>query len=98
MANISPVPNSRKLRRARVLKAGKIIAFDFYRTIDVVIRDMSGGGAKVRTPVNVDLPGSFDLFIESEGLLYPAVTRWKRGEWIGIEFVGDPRQTPLHKH
>ena len=63
------------------------------RVIDVKIRDMSASGARVQISANIVLPDNFNLLSVSERLLYPAVVRWRRGEAMGIEFVGEPRGT-----
>jgi hypothetical protein len=85
----------RKHRRQRVLKEGKIVSSDMNRVIDIKIRDMSESGALVHLPANVVLPDNFNLLIVSEKLLYPAVARWRKGEAMGIEFVGEPRPSAL---
>ncbi len=90
MTDPSPVVCNRKLPRNRVLKAGKIVFSNFQCSIDVTIRDISVNGARVHIPSNVGIPDSFELFVVSEGCFYPATTRWRKGEWIGIEFVGAP--------
>jgi hypothetical protein len=62
---------------------------------DVKIRDMSASGALVRIPANATLPESFSLLIVSERKLYSAAVRWRKGETIGIEFIGEPRISAL---
>jgi diguanylate cyclase (GGDEF)-like protein/PAS domain S-box-containing protein len=91
----SSVNNQRKHQRKRVLKDGKIISSNMSCVINVKIRDLSASGALVRIPANVSLPASFSLLIVTERKLYPAVVRWRKGETIGIEFVGEPRTSAL---
>ena len=90
MSNFGPVPDNLKRSRQKVFKAGKIVVSNLSRIIDVEISDMNASGAWVRIPTNVDIPASFELFVVSNGLLYPATPRWHQGEWIGVEFVGEP--------
>lgn len=92
---MSSEDTQRKHRRQRVLKEGKIVSSDMQRVMDVKIRDMSASGALVQLPANNILPDSFSLLVISQRLLYPAVVRWRKGDALGIEFVGEPRPTAL---
>ena len=92
---ISPERVERKSTRQRVLKEGKIVTSDMQRVIDVNLRDLSVTGALVLISPSVILPQSFSLLIVSERRLYPAISRWRRGETMGVEFVGEPRLTAL---
>ena len=89
------VNNQRRHPRQRVLKDGKIISANMSCVIDVKIRDMSAGGALIRIPANCTLPESFSLLIVSERKLYHAALRWRKGETIGIELIGEPRMSAL---
>ena len=88
--SVKQAKGPRKLPRHRVLKAGKIVFSNFQCSIDVMIRDISVNGARVHVPSNVGIPDSFELFVVSEGCFYPSTTRWRTGEWMGVEFVGPP--------
>lgn len=81
---------TRKHPRHRVLKEGKIISADLHCGIDVIIRDMSVGGARVEILPTMQLPDKFDLLVSSEYLFYPAVVKWQIGGMLGIEFAGEP--------
>ena len=87
--------NQRRHPRQRVLKDGKIISANMSCVTDVKIRDMSASGALIRIPANATLPESFSLLIVSERKLYSAAVRWRKGETIGIEFIGEPRTSAL---
>jgi diguanylate cyclase (GGDEF)-like protein/PAS domain S-box-containing protein len=93
--NTNSENNQRRHARQRVLKDGKIISDNMSCVIDVKIRDLSASGALIRMPTNANLPSSFSLLIVSERKLYPASVRWRKGETIGIEFVGEPRISAL---
>ena len=84
----------RKSPRHKVLKDGKIISSDMASVIDVKIRDVSDGGARVQLPAAIDLPAEFGLLIISQEMLYPAVVKWRTGQLTGIEFIGEPRHVP----
>lgn len=81
---------TRKHPRHRVLKEGKIISADLHCGIDVIIRDMSVGGARVEILPAVTLPEKFDLLVSSEALFYPAVVKWQIRGMLGVEFSGEP--------
>lgn len=87
--------NQRRHPRQRVLKDGKIISANMSCVMDVKIRDMSASGALIRIPANATLPESFSLLIVSERKLHSAVVRWRKGETIGLEFIGEPRTSAL---
>ena len=63
--------------------------------IDVKIRDLSATGALIRMASIVSLPSDFSLLIVSERKIYSAVARWRKGDIMGIEFVGKPRLSAL---
>lgn len=95
MTDGDPAPNLRLHPRHRVLKAGKIVFSNLGASIDVTIKDMSTGGARVRVPPNIAIPKMFNLLVVSDGVLFPAELRWHRGESVGMKFVGEPRPTAL---
>jgi PilZ domain-containing protein len=97
MVNAGPVADLRKHSRHKVLKGGKLVSLKLHSAVDVTIIDMSISGARIRTPATVDFPEKFNLYIVSERLLLPAVVRWRSGDIMGIEFVGEPRHTALRK-
>ena len=87
----------RKHPRHKVLKDGKIISAGMSSVVDVKIRDLSEGGARIQVPAAVDLPEEFGLFITSQEMVYPAVAKWRMGQVTGIAFTGEPRQVSLGK-
>ena len=58
--------------------------------INVTIRDLSVGGARIQLPSYIAIPEDFSLLVTSENLLYPAVAKWRTGEASGIAFIGEP--------
>jgi hypothetical protein len=92
MLNASLSRDQRKYPRHRVFKEAKIVCSAFNGAINVTIRELSVGGARIDTPPFVDIPKEFDLLVVSENLLYPAVARWSAGISAGIEFAGEPHR------
>jgi len=82
------VDDLRRNRRHRVLKQGKVISVDKTTVIDVMIRNMSAAGLRVQIPMSVVLPPDFGILIISESLFYPVAMRWRKGDFMGVEFVG----------
>ena len=90
--------NKQRTRRgSRLLLEGKIVSRDGTSVIDVKIRDMSATGAILRIPPNVNLPENFSLLVVSDGKRYPAEKRWRKGERLVVQFVGEPRLTSSRK-
>lgn len=87
----------RRRRGSRLLLDGKIVSHDGTTIIDVKIREMSATGAILRIPSNVNLPENFSLLVVSDGNLYPAKKRWRKGERLELQFVGEPRLTSSRK-
>jgi hypothetical protein len=63
----------------------------------VRIRDLSASGALVEVPVATKLPSSYGFLVVSESKIYPAITRWRRGNRLGMEFTGPPKTANLRK-
>jgi hypothetical protein len=89
---------ARKDPRRRVLKDGKIVSPTLHGALDVRIRDLSPSGALVEVPLATLLPNSYGLLVVSESQVYPAVTRWRRGDRLGMEFTGPPKPAALRKY
>jgi hypothetical protein len=87
----------RKEPRRRVLKDGKIVSPTLHGALDVRIRDLSPTGALVEIPMATLLPASYGFLVVSESKVYPATTRWRRGNRLGMEFTGPPRPATLLK-
>ena len=82
--------NQRKHPRHKVLKEGRIVSSGMIGAINVIIRDLSVGGARIQLPSYIEIPGDFSLLVISENLLYPSVAKWRTGEASGIAFIGEP--------
>jgi hypothetical protein len=92
MLNVRVSRDQRKYPRHRVFKEAKIASPTFAGVINVTIRELSVGGARLDTPPFIEIPNEFDLLVISENLFYPAVVRWCAGVSVGIEFAGEPHR------
>lgn len=92
MLNASAAKDQRRYPRHRVFKEAKIVSPAFNGAINVTIRELSVGGARLDAPPFIAIPEKFDLLVVSENLFYPAVARWCAGVSVGIEFAGEPHR------
>ena len=92
----SQKPN-RKAPRRKVLKDGKIVSPTLHGALDVRIRDLSASGALIEVPLATELPSTYGFLVVSESKIYPAATRWRRGNRLGMEFTGPAKTVNLRK-
>jgi hypothetical protein len=90
MSHFSIPPNERSHPRNKVSKDATVLYPDERGFTDVLIRDMSVGGASIQLKSSTDLSGEFKLYIPPEKKLYTAAVRWMRGDLVGLQFKGEP--------
>ena len=78
-------------RRARVLKAGKLVYDRRHSVIDCIIRDISPLGARIRTTQILVIPDELELLVVSDAELHPAKVLWRSYTECGLLFTGSPR-------
>ena len=85
------ITEDRRERRQRVLKSGRIIINEDASTINVVIKDLSQGGARLSLVDPWILPSEFSLVILNPNTAVPEKRScrrcWQRGNSIGVQFV-----------
>jgi hypothetical protein len=59
-----------------------------------VVCDLSEGGAKLQIDPTLEIPTLFDLMLVKELQIITVKTRWRRRNFIGVQFVGMPRKAP----
>jgi hypothetical protein len=84
----------RRTRRHRVLKDGRIITLDNYSVINCMVRDLSDTGARLKCGDQIAVPNEFRLQVGHEPTVRPARAIWRRGNEIGIIFIGEPMPAP----
>jgi hypothetical protein len=82
----------RKHPRTRVLKGAKIVLGPT-SVLDCVIRDLTNGGARLKAPNVVNLPGDVALTFDSGRTFRPGRVAWRKVEEAGLEFT-----TPVQKN
>ena len=82
--------DSRSEHRRRTLKAGRVVINETFSTIDVVIRDLSTSGARLRFDQPCLLPDMFELVILNTNTCAPehrmCLRRWQQGCEVGVQF------------
>lgn len=84
----------RSLRRTVVENAWIIDKNGGWSLLDCTVRDLSAGGAKLQVDAALDIPAQFDLLLANELRIIPVRIRWRRRNFMGVEFTGSPRSAP----
>ncbi|NJO36077.1 MAG: PilZ domain-containing protein [Rhodospirillales bacterium] len=77
--------------RRRVLKAGVVAYNDRHVSLPCTVRDVSATGARVRVDGSVSAPDTFELIIDIDGFEASCQVVWRKGNEIGVRFLGAPR-------
>lgn len=81
----------RSAPRRRVLK-GAIAAFQGrHATIDCTVRDISETGCRIVKTGSINLPDTFELILELDGISIDCEVVWRKTDSIGVRFVGNAR-------
>jgi len=82
--------------RKRVLKGATIIQSISASEISCVLRNQSEAGGELKLPADTAVPNGFQLYVPVDGIAYQCVIRWRRGDKLGVEFVGRGPKPKLH--
>ena len=77
--------------RRRVLKSGIIAYNDRFSALLCTVRDLSECGAHLRVEDTVNVPNTFELIIELDGLEASCEVVWRKNKEIGVRFSSPPR-------
>ena len=77
--------NKRGAPRVEVLGPALILAPDV--RADCVIRDLSSTGARIAISWRIKLPQQFDVLLLKTNSTRRCIMRWRRGDFVGVEFV-----------
>lgn len=88
------VGDTRGSARMRMLKGGMIMFSGRHATIPCVVRDMSNGGARLQVAQVTQVPDTFELLVELDGIEVPCRIAWRKVTEIGVEFLEQPRRLP----
>jgi hypothetical protein len=77
----------RRGRRDRTFLNGLIAFNNRNSTVDCLVRNLSGEGAKITIPATAPTPGEFDLMLPTRGESRQARQVWRHGEELGVTFA-----------
>ena len=80
--------DSRKHRRPKTFKSGKIVFPDKRRLVICTVCDFSEGGANLQTDPAIEYPDSFELILQ-DGATYECTVVWRRADFLGVKFVNE---------
>jgi hypothetical protein len=85
----------RRSRRRTVVEDARIIKKSGeWSLLDCTVRDISQGGAKLQIDPALEIPALFDLLLVKEMKILPVRIRWRLRHFMGVQFVGEPREAP----
>ena len=90
----------RHARRARTLRAGKILLNNKSSVIDCTVRNLSADGACLRVASVTGIPPSFDLLIDGEDASLACDVVWRSPDHVGVSFHrlgSEPRIAEEHE-
>ena len=73
--------------RVRTFLRGRIVYNNRATTVDCLVRDLSGSGARLALSKGVALPEVFDLTIPHRETSYRCTLRWQRPGEVGVVFA-----------
>ena len=78
-----------RVQRRRMLKKAVASYNEQAISIDVILRDMSDTGIKIKIKENDLIPDHFHLYVEIDGINVDCEVVWRRGLEIGAKFVSE---------
>lgn len=89
--------DSRRGRRQKVLKAGKIVLHGNLSVVDCTIRDISDTGAKLSTINAVAIPAEFKLVVLADNIMRDVKVAWRKEAILGVKFTSEAKRAPPRK-
>lgn len=80
------IDERRRHQRKRVLRRAKVVFRGGHSAVDVVLLDLSDGGARFRSPGLLAIPDRFELRIEN-GPIYHAAVAFRSPDATGVRFL-----------
>lgn len=87
---LHPPRDPRSAPRRKQLKSGIIAFHERHSTLPCVVREISDTGARLDVDQS-NVPDTFLLIIELDGLEAACEVIWRRGARIGVHFTAPPR-------
>ena len=89
--------NNRIKRRSRVLKGAKLVHMRNWSLVDCVVRDLSETGARIVCGDQFAVANEFRFLVPTDNTIQNARVVWRRGDILGIEFIGEKTKAPARK-
>lgn len=87
---------SREQRRRRVLKGASILSGISNSEVKCTVRNMHSQRAELQVSIDARVPNEFLLYIPTDGVGYKAVVQWRRGDKLGVMFLGTEPKPHWH--
>ncbi|KMO20067.1 PilZ domain-containing protein [Methylobacterium platani] len=84
----------RRETRLRTFLKGRILFNNGNSSMDCLVRDLSGSGARLMLSQTATLPEGFDLYIPAKERTHKATLRWRREDSIGVTFAEETARAP----
>ncbi len=81
-----PQIDERRSRR-RLLKSATICFNARHSTLPCTVRDMSEGGARLLAQGSINVPDTFELHIDLDGIWVACEVVWRRQSEVGVRFT-----------
>lgn len=82
----APRPDARRRPRPRVAMRGRILHGLHRESADVVVRNLTDGGAKVRLTAGTEVQVSERLVLRIDSVDRACVVAWRSGDELGLRF------------
>ena len=82
---------ARKATRRRVLKSGIVAYNDRFSALPCIVRNLSSTGAQLRIDGTLNVPTTFELLVDLDGLEVRCEIVWRKDKEIGVRFTSPPR-------
>jgi len=89
-ASGEPLPDARRRPRPRVAMKGQLLHGMHRECVDVVVRNLTGGGAKVRLVATGDVRIAPPLLLRIASIDRPCAVAWRAGDEVGLKFDQPP--------
>ena len=84
--------------RQRVLKDGKLVVKPPSGTLDVKIRDLSRGGARIELLSPFEIPALVALVAVQNATITKCAVVWQKGLSVGLRYLEPSRKLGLRKY
>jgi hypothetical protein len=88
--SMKPLNDRRSTPRRKQLKAGMIAFHGRHSTLTCRVRDISETGVRLEVE-NAQVPDTFELLVELDGLEAHCAVVWRRGSVVGAMFTSPPK-------